>query len=423
MRQTLLYIPCPELPGIGLPMLGFGWLLIAWLALTAGLLLWVSRTKGLSEAVGGYLPLVAIGGVVIYMAQFIVVYDAYGNALGLPIRGYGVMVLLGLIGGVGLATQEGRRMGLHPAYIWGLAVNMVLVGVIGARIVFVLQYREQFDSVWSMLMVTEGGLVVYGALIGGLASAIVYLVRNKMPILAVADLIVPGMVLGLAFGRIGCLMNGCCWGGLCDEAWWGIQFPMGSPPYVRHLESGELLGVSEIEHRADGTTVVKAVDPDSEAARRGLKPGDQLSGLQLAPLGLVNLRDPVDPAARVISYRTNSGERLIWGLDELPAWSLSVQPTQLFSSINAFLLCFMLWALYPLRRRDGQIFALGLGCYAISRTALEAIRNDEPEQYLGLTFSQWISIGMLMITVALLVYTSWQKKGSALPALEPERPA
>jgi len=271
-----------------------------------------------------------------------------------------------------------------------------------------------------MLMVTEGGLVVYGALIGSLAAAIVYLVRNKMPILAVADLIVPGMVLGLAFGRIGCLMNGCCWGGFCEDAWWGMQFPKGSPPYVRHLESAQLLGVSELERNQNGTPIIKSVSPNSAAAQRGLQSGDQLSGLNLAPLDLVNLREPRNPQARVISFATTSGEQMTWGLDELPNWSLPVHPTQVFSSINAFLLCFMLWALYPLRRRDGQIFALGLGCYAISRTALEAIRNDEPQMYMGLTFSQWISVGMLLTTFVLVVYTSFQKQGSVLPALEQE---
>ena len=53
--------------------------------------------------------------------------------------------------------------------------------------------------------------------------------KHRLPVLALADLLAPGLMIGLAFGRIGCLMNGCCWGGECDQSSLGITFPQGSP--------------------------------------------------------------------------------------------------------------------------------------------------------------------------------------------------
>ena len=137
----------------------------------------------------------------------------------------------------------------------------------------------------------------------------------------------------------------------------------------------------------------------------------------MSAVELMNLRKPRDERAEVIRFEHSSGERVSWGLHEIPRWTLPLHPTQIFSSINAFLLCLMLWALYPLRTRDGQIFATGIGLYAVTRFLLESIRNDEPGRFgTNFTISQLVSFVMLALAIGLFLYTLRQRAGSALPA-------
>jgi len=99
---------------------------------------------------------------------------------------------------------------------------MMVAGIAGARLFYVIQKRDEFfngapplEMILSMVNMTKGGLVVYGSLIGGSLAALIFLKLNKLPILKIADLMAPGMVLGLAIGRLGCLME-WCWGWRLD---------------------------------------------------------------------------------------------------------------------------------------------------------------------------------------------------------------
>ena len=157
--------------------------------------------------------------------------DSLGYVVGLPIRSYGVMVLLGVLSGVWLATHRARRMGVDPDKILSLATRMFFFGFLGARLFYVIEFwDDQFahnnlrQTLIAIINFTEGGLVVYGSLIGALLAAWLYLRRQKLPILAISDLIAPSLLLGLAFGRIGCLLNGCCFGSICDTPL-AITFP------------------------------------------------------------------------------------------------------------------------------------------------------------------------------------------------------
>ena len=91
---------------------------------------------------------------------------------------------------------------------------------------------------------TGGGLVVYGSLFGASIAAFIFFWWSKLPVWKTADLMAPGMAIGLAIGRLGCLMNGCCWGGVCDVGMPAIQFPAGSSSWVQHLSNGSLLGLT-----------------------------------------------------------------------------------------------------------------------------------------------------------------------------------
>jgi phosphatidylglycerol:prolipoprotein diacylglycerol transferase len=106
-------------------------------------------------------------------------------------------------------------------------------------------------------------------------------------------------------------------------------------------------------------------------------------------------------------------------LGSSPSESLPVHPTQLYSSVNAFLLFTLLMAYYPFRRRDGEVIALLLTLYPITRFLLEWIRCDEPPQFgTTLTISQNVSVLMLVLVIGLWIYVFWQPKGTVWPTKE-----
>jgi phosphatidylglycerol:prolipoprotein diacylglycerol transferase len=100
-------------------------------------------------------------------------------------------------------------------------------GIAGARIVYVTTYWQQefADQPFSeVFMVQHGGLVYYGGLIGSTFAGLVWLAWKKFPVWKITDILAPSIALGSVFGRIGCLMNGCCYGSRCDLPW-AIHFP------------------------------------------------------------------------------------------------------------------------------------------------------------------------------------------------------
>ncbi|MCO6456964.1 MAG: prolipoprotein diacylglyceryl transferase [Pirellulaceae bacterium] len=426
MRQVLFYIPA-ELAG--LPVFGMGWLLILWLAgWTIYTVVLACLRRDWQRELLGHLLLIGLGAGVCFLLNWMLETTPAGEPLGLPIRGYGVMLLLATVAGVGLSVYAASREGIEPDVILSLAFWMFLAGIAGARLFFVIQYWKTFQretplaALLEMLKFTEGGLVVYGSVIGGLLAAVVYLRRQKLPVLKVGDLIAPGMLLGLALGRLGCLLNGCCWGGACENPYLALHFPPASPPYLDQLDQGQLLGLSlvaqageedeagepqDAEDRqsrsARGPWLVAAVEPGSPAARRGLQPGQLVLRLSIRPAD--EWREAIrtnNTTVPLVSLEADDTPRVEWNWSELPGSSGGVHPTQLYSSLNAALLAWFLWCYYPFRRRDGEVFALMLSLYPIARILLEWIRVDEPGQWgTSLTISQWVSLGLLALAAAL----------------------
>jgi len=130
------------------------------------------------------------------------------------IRSWGFLLLLGFIAGYFLARWRARRQGVSVVHIENLVLLIVLLGVTGGRLFYLAFYRWP-GSVWDALAVWEGGLVFYGgALFAGIGS-LVYIWIKRLSLAEVADIVAPCVLLGLAFGRVGCFLNGCCWGDVC----------------------------------------------------------------------------------------------------------------------------------------------------------------------------------------------------------------
>lgn len=419
MRSTLFYIPAQWL---GWPVFGLGWLLAVWLVGCGVAVARLSRKPGGWSEIQHLLPLMLLGAAAIgWLLPGLVEYGVDGQPLGLPIRGYGVMLMLATLVAVAVAAQRAREVGIHPDVIYSLAFVMFVAGLVGARLFFIVEYWRQFvppggpRDVWatakSMLNLAQGGLVVYGSVLLGVPAGAWYCRRKGLPLLAVADLITPSMALGLAIGRLGCFLNGCCFGGVCLDQPYAVRFPAGSPPYVQHQQHGWHSGVW-VESQ-QGQVVVAYLDPEGAALRAGLRAGDRLVAIDGRPVtSLAEARRQLAAGGPEWEATTDDGRTLRWRSPFGPARSVPVHPAQLYAAIDAGLLALLLWAWYPLRRRDGELFSLLLLLHPVSRFLLEIIRTDEPGQFgTSLSISQWLSGLLFLVGLALAGYLARQPRG------------
>jgi phosphatidylglycerol:prolipoprotein diacylglycerol transferase len=149
----------------------------------------------------------------------------------MPVRWYGIMMAVAFLAGLWTATQRARRVNVSADTIADVTLWLMAGSIIGARIVYVLTYWKQefaggpFSEVF---MIQHGGLVFYGGLIGASLATGAYLLWKKLPVWKLADVFAPSIALGSVFGRIGCLLNGCCYGRACSLPW-AITFPKDNP--------------------------------------------------------------------------------------------------------------------------------------------------------------------------------------------------
>jgi phosphatidylglycerol:prolipoprotein diacylglycerol transferase len=242
----------------------------------------------------------------------------------ITVHWYGVMMALAFIAGLWTASRRCKRDGIPPEKVLDLGPWLIIGGIIGARILYIFTFwREQFaeNPFPEIFMIQHGGLVYYGGLIGASLGCILYARVRKVPLWKLADVMAPSIALGYVFGRIGCLMNGCCYGRACSMPW-AIRFP------VKHATH---------------------------------------------PLGME---------------------------------ATPVHPTQIYDSLLSLGLYLGLAWLYRRKKFDGQVFAVYLVCYALTRSFVEYFRGDYPvyQHYLGgwATPAQLVSIGILIAGVFLL---------------------
>src|ERR1700733_7797402 len=134
---------------------------------------------------------------------------------------------LSLLVGFGTATLHASREKISGEHIAEVTMWVMVGAILGARIVYVTTYwKQEFaDQPFSeVFMIQHGGLVYYGGLIGATVAGMIYIHWKKLPLWKTADVFAPSIALGSVFGRIGCLLNGCCYGRPSDLPW-AIHFP------------------------------------------------------------------------------------------------------------------------------------------------------------------------------------------------------
>ncbi|MGD9126426.1 MAG: prolipoprotein diacylglyceryl transferase [Planctomycetia bacterium] len=416
MRQELFHIR-EKIAGI--PVFGVGWLLgiiiIAALVVMTIVIIRLKKNPSEDTSLGkellGHIPFwFFLAAIVVWVLPLII-----KEGEGLPIRGYGVMLLIAVVLATLLSIWRGLKIGMSVDQVISLVFWMFVPGIIGARLFFVIEYwhdfqRETFGATLAEVMkFTEGGLVVYGSVLGGLLGIVIFTLRNRIRFLTIADMLTPSLMLGIAIGRIGCLLNGCCFGGPCDHAW-AVTFPEKSLPYMSQIERGQFLGV---RFAADPKSppILQKVKPDTPAYKAGLRDGDEITSIDNLPIQnngelheALLMAHALD-TGEALTVQKKDGSTILLPVVPLPERSLPVHPTQIYSSLNAFVLFLFLLALSPFMKYEGTLFATLMTLYPITRFLLEIIRTDESAIFgTGLSISQNVSILLLLGTVGLWLY-------------------
>lgn len=172
---------------------------------------------------------------------------------GFFISTYGVMIAIGLAFALLAATWKGRRIGIPADPFYDLLFLAILSGFLGARVLYILTNIPGFLANPADYIFSRTGFVFLGGLVSASATCIWYVRRRKLDVLKVADIAGPCVAIGHAFGRIGCHLAGCCFGGACalpiaievpkvelpgDQGLW-------SNAYTEHLEK-HLIGADAV---------------------------------------------------------------------------------------------------------------------------------------------------------------------------------
>ena len=301
--------------------------------------------------------------------------------LHLTIWSVGAMAVLGFVMAILVTRRMCRRVGLDPEVISNAAMYSLIIGMVGARVFFVVHYHDQFRGDFGgVFAVWRGGLEFLGGAIPAILFLLLYLRYRKLPVRRYFDIMAVGLMLGLSFGRIGCFLNGCCFGRPTDLPW-GVRFPYQSYAYLSQINA---------DPRRDRAApylplAPQYLDARDEEGRWYPKPMDELTQRQ---------RHQVTEG----KYRC-----------------LPVHPTQLYASGSALLMSAILYGFWRKSRREpdlgrphsrfwrpGLTVAMGFILYGITRPVLESIRDDNPFEWASLTISQIAGMLLLAFGVVLL---------------------
>lgn len=146
------------------------------------------------------------------------------GSFGIPT--YGVLVATGVLVGLWISVRNSQKQGIKPENAWDFGMAIVLAGIIGAKILYILvdwrSYADHPREIFSLSTLQAGG-VFSGGLIAAFVTAWWFLRKHKMPALATCDAFAPGLAMGHAIGRVGCFAAGCCYGKPTTH-FWGVTF-------------------------------------------------------------------------------------------------------------------------------------------------------------------------------------------------------
>ena len=157
---------------------------------------------------------------------------------GVRVFGFGTMLVLAFVSSTWLAWWRARREHLDPEVIWDMTFWIFLSGLVGARLFYCIEYwGKDINSLLDVVQYWKGGIVFYGGILGASAAFFVYRHFRPFPFRPFLDVLAPAIAIGTLFGRLGCFLNGCCYGDPCQLPW-AVSFPKPSPPWHQHYVLG-----------------------------------------------------------------------------------------------------------------------------------------------------------------------------------------
>lgn len=311
-----------------------------------------------------------------------------GKGEGIPIHTYGVMIGLGfitattVISWLALREWPGKVGVERSQQMYDLAFYCFVGGIIGSRVLFVMVNWKDYAADPIKIFSLGGGLVFYGGLIGATIGSVIFARQRGIEFFRLADLAIPTVSLGQAFGRLGCFSAGCCWGDITthDKAPFAVEFPGNNAMNLL----GGTGGTPSLAYSS-------MVDPANET-RWVVESTGQVSA------------QAVDGAVRISDWVAQHGH------------TLPIHPTQLYESFGQMILFAALMTARRWRRFHGQIFAMWLMAYAVLRSSVELFRGDLERgtihglipsiptgAWYNISTSQFISIAMFSFGAYLLV--------------------
>jgi prolipoprotein diacylglyceryltransferase len=366
---------------------------------------------------------------------------------GLPVFGFGMMLFITFLVTTWLASRRAQREGIAKEHIENLVIWLFVGGLLGARITFLLEeapwmgfvnFLKQLPRIW------EGGIVLYGsimgALVGYLCAYLLIFRRFHLSTLKLADICAPSLAIGICLGRLGCFLNGCCYGQVAcaDCPVYAVHFPLSAPPRESLVRNGyqTAAGFTFAEDRpADKPgVVVGKVQPESPAWASGLRPGDRIVRLIVLLDGHENNHEINGPGelTDLLSFNRwprgankiklevyHAGAAEATNLPPFSPRTIGLYPTQLYESVSMFLLFLLLLAYYPFRRHDGQVMALLMMGYAVHRALNEMLRDDpRPEGFEK--YTSWFVFAAGLVLWLWLWSRPAQYRAAVKPAAAPE---
>jgi len=152
------------------------------------------------------------------------------------VRTYGFLLALAFISGIWFTARRARKEGLGSQWLPDLSLIVLVSAIVGSRFFYVIYHLEEFEGhildminpIQSTGEIGIGGLSMFGGLVLAIICGIIYIHIKKLTVWRIADVVAPSIMLGLGIARIGCFLNGCCFGKL-SQSYFAVIFPPDSP--------------------------------------------------------------------------------------------------------------------------------------------------------------------------------------------------